>query len=65
MRVRRTGSVTLGITLIAIGLVYLVKVFYPAFMVLEVMRFWPVIFIILGIEILVTNRKIAHYNLPN
>ena len=57
MRTRWIGSITLGITLIATGLVYLIEVFYPAFNVMGVLRFWPVILISLGIEVLAFSKK--------
>lgn len=64
-RTRRIGSITLGITLVLCGIVYLLKEFIPAFDVMSVIRLWPVTFIILGFEILIetvlSRKDDVHY----
>lgn len=54
MKNRRVGTLTLGITLIAVGGLYLADLFLPAVEPMYFMRFWPVILILLGCEILVS-----------
>ena len=52
IRVRRVGSFTFGIVLILTGILSLVRLFFPAFNFCLIYRFWPVILILLGIEVL-------------
>lgn len=54
---RRVGSVTFGITLVCYGILFLVHIFVPMVKYSFIFRCWPVIFIILGGEILVENYK--------
>lgn len=56
-RVRRVGSVTFGITLLCYGILFLVHTFVPALKYQYIFRCWPVVFILLGFEILVENHK--------
>lgn len=55
--VRRVGSVTFGITLLGYGILFLIHIFIPTLKYQYIFRCWPVIFILLGCEILVENRK--------
>lgn len=55
--VRRVGSVTFGITLLCYGILFLVHIFAPALRYQYIFRCWPVVFILLGCEILVENHK--------
>lgn len=57
IQTRRVGSVTFGITLICYGVLFLVHIFVPVLRYSIIFRCWPVIFILLGVEILVENRK--------
>lgn len=52
MAAKRVGSVTLGLTLVVFGVMFLLSAF-KSFNYLDVIKFWPVIFISLGIEMLV------------
>lgn len=52
MAAKRVGSVTLGLTLVVFGVMFLLSSF-KSFNYLDVIKFWPVIFISLGIEMLV------------
>ena len=52
MAAKRVGSVTLGLTLVVFGVMFLLSAF-KSFNYLDVIIFWPVIFISLGIEMLV------------
>lgn len=56
-RVRRVGSVTFGITLLCYGILFLIRIFVPVLEYRVIFQFWPVIFILLGIEILVENHR--------
>lgn len=56
-RIHRVGTVTLGMTLIILGLIFLINIFVPAMGTEIVLKAWPCIFIILGIEILVGNAR--------
>ncbi|MGN0483102.1 MAG: hypothetical protein ACI4HI_06090 [Lachnospiraceae bacterium] len=56
-RVHHVGSITFGLTLILCGIIYLVHVFIPAVEVLQVIRFWPCILILLGMEVLAANAQ--------
>lgn len=57
VRTRRVGSVTFGITLVCYGILFLVHIFVPALRYSFIFRCWPVVFILLGGEILVENHK--------
>lgn len=52
IRIRRVGSVTFGVVLVVTGVLFLLKVFFPALDYLMIFRFWPVILILLGVEVL-------------
>lgn len=53
MAAKRVGSVTFGLTLVVFGVMFLLSAFIKSFNYLDVIKFWPVIFISLGIEMLV------------
>lgn len=57
LRTRRVGSVTFGLTLILFGILFLIHMAVPGLQYEMIFQFWPVVFIILGIEILVENRR--------
>lgn len=59
MKVHRVGTVTFGCLLILFGILFLVQLFVPALNYRIIFHMWPCIFIFLGIEILLTNRKAA------
>ena len=54
MRSRKIGVFTLGIALVAFGVLFMVRVFAPWFDYIRVLQFWPVVLILLGIEVLVS-----------
>lgn len=56
-QVRRVGSVTFGITLICYGILFLIRIFIPTLKYRFIFQCWPMVFILLGAEILVENRK--------
>ena len=47
--IHRVGTITAGITLVLTGVLFLVRLFFPFFDPYEVIRFWPVLLIMLGI----------------
>lgn len=55
--VRRVGSVTFGIMLLCYGILFLAHTFIPMLKYQYIFRCWPVVFILLGCEILIENRK--------
>lgn len=54
---RRVGSVTFGLTLICFGIMFLIHIVVPALRYDIIFRLWPIVFILLGIEILVENHR--------
>ena len=56
-RVHKVGSMTFGITLVAAGAAYLTHLFLPALTYIMIIRAWPVVFVLLGIEILLSNVR--------
>ena len=56
MRVKRIGSTTAGLSLVGVGVVMLIAIFTrQQEFLLEALRFWPVILIMLGLEILLAT----------
>lgn len=56
MRVHKVGTVTLGLTLVVIGILFLAELFFPTLPGRIICIIWPVIFIILGGEVLWGNH---------
>jgi len=54
MKSRKIGVLTLGVTMISFGILFMLRLFVPWFDYLYVMRFWPVVLVLLGIEVLVS-----------
>ncbi|HHV98392.1 MAG TPA: hypothetical protein GXX36_02260 [Clostridiaceae bacterium] len=52
MRCWRAGSITLGLALLAFGITMLVSNFTGVFTLLDIVRWWPVLLIVLGCEVL-------------
>lgn len=52
MRSWRAGSITLGVALLAFGITMLVSNFSGTFTILDIAKWWPVLLIILGCEVL-------------
>lgn len=59
-RVRRVGTVTMGLSLIAAGILFLMSLLFHNVDVGYWLRFSPIILVILGIEILVFNFSKKH-----
>lgn len=61
MKVRRIGSFTCGAILVTAGIAFLLHQFIPSITYEAIFSFWPVILILLGVEILVSNA-LCRYN---
>ena len=57
MRSRRVGSITCGIVLIVFGILFILHMLMPVITYTFIFRFWPLILIFLGVEILLSNIK--------
>lgn len=57
IRIHRVGSVTFGLALVATGVLFLIHLFLPGLDYRVVCRFWPVMLITLGIEVLLGSRQ--------
>lgn len=57
LRTRRVGSVTFGLTLVLFGVLFLIHIVIPTLDYGIIFQFWPAVFILLGVEILVENHK--------
>lgn len=57
IRIRRVGSVTFGMILIVTGVLFLVHLFLPRLDYRMIFRFWPIILITLGVEVLLGSRQ--------
>lgn len=56
-RTHRIGTITLGCLLITFGVLFLMRLFFANITYEMIFKFWPLIFIFLGIEILIANYK--------
>ena len=57
-KTRRVGTLTMGVSLIAAGTLFLLHLFMPLTLpYLLIFRAWPVILILLGIEVMIANLK--------
>lgn len=54
---RKVGTFTLGIMLIIFGILFLLRIFIPYLSYHVIFSMWPVIFLLLGIEILLGGIK--------
>lgn len=57
MKTQRVGTITLGVMLVAFGLLFLLRIFFADLSYEIIFKLWPVIFIFLGSEILYANVK--------
>lgn len=55
-QVHRVGTITLGISLVVFGILFLLHLFLPALNYQMIFHLWPCIFIFLGIEVLLGSR---------
>lgn len=56
-RVRRVGTFTFGISLIGMGLFFLINIFLPSVGYTLLFKLWPFIFISLGFEVLLASVR--------
>lgn len=58
MRIRRVGTLTLGISLICAGILFAAHLFVPEILsYYYIFRLWPVLLILLGLEVLIANIR--------
>ena len=58
MRTRRVGTLTMGVSLIAAGVLFAVHLFIPGILTYYyIFRLWPLILILLGAEVLIANVR--------
>lgn len=57
IRIHRVGTVTFGIVLVVLGALCLLRLAFPVLDYELIFRLWPVVFISLGIEVLISSRK--------
>lgn len=50
---RRVGTFTTGIVLILAGIIFLLHIIYPGINYLAIASFWPIVLVLVGIEIIV------------
>ena len=55
IRTHRVGTVTCGLTLVLYGILFLVRMVYPSLNYKVIFDLWPLILVILGIEILLSS----------
>lgn len=60
IRIHRVGSVTFGMVLIVTGALFLMHLFLPKLDYRVIFRFWPLILITLGIEVLAGSGQKAY-----
>ena len=56
MKTHKVGTFTLGALLILFGILFLLRIFFTNLSYTFIFRLWPIIFISLGVEILVSNH---------
>ncbi|MDR0530678.1 MAG: DUF5668 domain-containing protein [Oscillospiraceae bacterium] len=52
MRGKKIGVLTLGVSLVLFGVLFLLRLALPWFDYIRVLQFWPVVLILLGVEVL-------------
>ncbi len=57
IRIHRVGSVTFGVVLVVTGMIFLFDLFFPRMDYRLVLQFWPLILILLGVEVLLGCRQ--------
>ncbi len=54
---RRVGTFTAAILLIIIGMLFLLHMFLPTISYVMIFRCWPLILVLLGLEMLIASRR--------
>jgi len=62
-RTHRIGTLTLGSMLITFGVLFMLRIFIAGLSYVVILKLWPIIFILLGAEILISNYKQKDENL--
>ncbi|BCJ95634.1 hypothetical protein acsn021_32030 [Anaerocolumna cellulosilytica] len=57
MRTHRVGTITLGTGLILFGILFFLRIITPIITYDLIFKIWPVLFILLGSEILISNSR--------
>lgn len=57
IKTHRVGTITLGVMLITFGSLFLLRIFLPYLSYSMIFKLWPVIFIVLGFELLIANFR--------
>lgn len=57
IHIHKVGTITLGISLIVFGCLFLVHIFYPTLDYEMIFHVWPIIFILLGLEVLLSSKS--------
>lgn len=60
MKTHRVGTITFGCVLILFGVLFIVHMFLPSLTYDFIFRLWPCMFILLGIEVLLSNVKLKN-----
>lgn len=56
-KTRRVGTITMGVCLVAVGIILILAIFLPAMDVLMIARFAPLVLVLLGAEILIAHIR--------
>lgn len=57
MRTHRVGTITLGAGLILFGVLFFLRILTPVVTYDLIFKIWPILFILLGSEILISNSR--------
>lgn len=57
IREHRVGTITFGVTLIGFGILFLLNILIESIGYSLILKLWPILFILLGIEVLFANTK--------
>lgn len=63
MTQHRVGTITLGTMLITFGVLFLLHIILPGITFAFIFKLWPIIFIFLGLEILISNMRLKEEKL--
>ncbi len=58
MKIRRVGTLTMGLSLICAGVLFAIHLFIPGILTYYyIFRLWPLVLILLGAEVLIANMR--------
>lgn len=60
-RIHRVGTITTGITLVAFGILFLLKIFLGVLDYVTIVNLWPLIIVGLGVELLLSTVKCENF----